>query len=442
MAEPKQIDFNSNAVSTETEIGISFSGSTSIWKDKECLNHGYTPRDVKILHREKEITAFTNHLADAVQNIVPGNLFLYGKSGTGKTMITRLITSVLEKSAAQKGIKVKVVYVHCGISRSNIRVLRAINDSLEMDVDQKITPTTNSFGGYFSKFCQLMQKHQGILIIILDEMDKLQDPDIMNYFARVKESGILEKNVCIIGITNDLKFEEMLDSRTMSVLGRNHIVFTPYDANQLRDILEQRAKFAFLPGVLDETVIPLCAAYAAQEHGDARKAIELLKLAGIIASEENQTKITEEHVKKANNIVDINLAAEVIRTLPTQSKLVLLSCVIDSFKEIKNYTSHTGEIYNVYKEISRLIGIEVLTQRRVTALLTELNTLSIVNINLIFKGRYGSTKEVSLTAPGQAYYDIIMEDSRIKEYSEKIKSIAKRSSTFNFPVEMSVPSIG
>lgn len=410
-------------LTTEKQISIDFSETNRIWRDKECLNHGYTPRDVRILHREKEIKALTNHLKDALHNIVPGNLFLYGKSGTGKTMITKLITSVLEGSAAEKNIKIKTVYIHCAMTRSNIQILRSINDSLEMDTTQKITKTANSFEVYYSKFLELMKKNKVMLILILDEMDKLKDPDIMNLFARVKESELLEQNICIIGITNDTKFEEDLDSRTMSALGRSHIVFTPYDANQLRDILKQRADCAFNPGILDETVIPLCAAYAAQEHGDARRAIELMKLSATIAEEQNADRITESHVKSANERIDKNLSAEVIRTLPTQSKAILLSCIVDGFRVKKGYVSHTSEIYSVYKEISKTIGIEVLTQRRMTDLLTELDTLGIINAKPIFKGRYGRTKEVTLPASGQVYLSIVMEDYRINAYNQKIDEL-------------------
>lgn len=418
-------------LTTEEQIGIDFSETNGIWRDKECLNHGYTPRDVKILHREKEIKAFTSHLKDAVRNIVPGNLFLYGKSGTGKTMITKLITSILERNALEKNIKIKTVYIHCATTRSNLLILRSINDSLEMDMIQKITKTANSFGVYFSKFLQLMKKNKVMLILILDEMDKLKDPDIMNLFARVKESELLEQNICIIGITNDTKFEEDLDSRTMSVLGRCHIVFSPYDANQLRDILSQRAQLAFMPGVLDGTVIPLCAAYAAQEHGDARRAIELMKLAATVAEEQNADRITENHVKSANERIDKNLSAEIIRTLPTQSKLILLGCIIDGFRGKKGYVSHTSEIYNIYKEVSKMIGIEILTQRRMTDLLTELDTLSIINAKPIFKGRYGRTKEVTLTAPSQVYLSIVMEDYRINAYNQEIDDLINLYSKMN-----------
>ncbi len=209
----------------------------------------------------------------------------------------------------------------------------------------------------------------------------------------------------------------------MSALGRSHIVFTPYDANQLRDILKQRADCAFNPGILDETVIPLCAAYAAQEHGDARRAIELMKLSATIAEEQNADRITESHVKSANERIDKNLSAEVIRTLPTQSKAILLSCIVDGFRLKKGYVSHTSEIYSVYKEISKTIGIEVLTQRRMTDLLTELDTLGIINAKPIFKGRYGRTKEVTLPASGQVYLSIVMEDYRINAYNQKIDEL-------------------
>jgi cell division control protein 6 len=411
---------------TVAEIDINFDQIGNIWRDKKCLDKGYTPKDVRILHREKEIKTYTRHLADALQNIVPGNLFVYGKMGTGKTMITNLITSKLEKKAAEKGINVKTVYIHCATARTNIDVMRVVNNQLMLYIDSKLSKTANSFNVYFTKFCQLMKKWNGILIIILDEIDKLEDPDIINLFARVKESRYLDENVCLIGITNDTRFEENLDARTLSVIARTNVIFSPYDANQLRDILRQRAEFAFSPGILDETVIPLCAAYAAQENGDARKAIELLKLSAVIAEEKNEERVTEAHVKLAQNRVDADMCSEMIQTLPTHSKIVLLSCIIDSLKGKGNHVSITGEIYIVYKELCKMICLEILTQRRVTDLLAELGVVGILNVKMKSKGRYGRTKEVTLMAPYQVYLDILMHDYRINGYKEAIEEKMRR----------------
>ncbi len=133
-------------------------------------------------------------------------------------------------------------------------------------------------------------------------------------------------------------------------------------------------------------------------------------------------------------LVDQNLTTEVIRTLPTQSKLVLLSCVVDGLTGLLGHVSHTGDVYSIYKELSKMIGIETLTQRRMTDLLTELNTMSIITLKMVFKGRYGNTKEVRLTAPGQVYYNVIMEDTRIKDYEESIKGLTRASKLYTNPL--------
>ncbi len=403
----------------ETDLQFEQLIGSSIWHNKKCLDKGYTPIDVKIMHRKKEIETYMRHLSDALQNIVPGNLFIYGKIGTGKTMITKLVTSQLEKKALEYGVKVKAVYIQCEASSTNTAVFRVINNSLMVETGMEITKTANSFNIYFMKFCQLMKRLNGILIIIFDEIDKLDNPDILNLLSRVKESGFLDENVCIIGITNDIGFEENLDARTMSVLSRTNIIFSPYNANQLRDILQQRAEMAFKPGVLEEAVIPICAAYAAQEHGDARKALELLRVGGIIAVERGEKKVTEEHVKIAKDRIEQDKATEIIRTLPTHSKLVLASCIINLSKET-SYKSHTGEIYNTYKDFCMKVGLEVMTQRRITDFLSELSALGLINAITICKGRHGRTKEVTLAVTMGSALDVLVEDYRLKSLKDTL----------------------
>ncbi len=190
-------------------------------------------------------------------------------------------------------------------------------------------------------------------------------------------------------------------------------MFSPYDANQLRDILYQRAEKAFNPGVLEDTIIPLCAAYAAQEHGDARKAIELLMYSGNIAEEQHADRVTENHIDLAKERIETDKTTEFIRTLPTQSKLVFAACISNVSQKPQTCT-YTGEVYSSYKQMAQEIGIEVLTQRRVTDLISELGMSSLLNVTEIFKGRYGRTREVTLTiTPSVAWY-ILIEDDRLK----------------------------
>jgi cell division control protein 6 len=219
-----------------------------------------------------------------------------------------------------------------------------------------------------------------------------------------------------MGISNDLKFTDFLDPRVKSSLGEEEIVFPPYDANQLRDILNHRADVAFEDGALTDDVIPLCAAFAAQEHGDARRALDLLRTAGELAERDQTDVVDENHVRKAQEKIELDRVVEVVRTLPTQSKLVLFSIITLEKNGVNNI--NTGEVYNVYQRLCEEIDVDILTQRRVTDLISELDMLGIVNAVVVSKGRYGRTKEISLSVPIAETEAVLMSDSRLSDIED------------------------
>jgi cell division control protein 6 len=214
-----------------------------------------------------------------------------------------------------------------------------------------------------------------------------------------------------MGISNDLKFTDFLDPRVKSSLGEEEIVFPPYDANQLRDILQHRAEVAFKPDALTEDVIPLCAAFAAQEHGDARRALDLLRTAGELAERSQADRVEESDVRQAQDKIELDRVVEVVRTLPTQSKIVLFSITLLEKHGVD--AINTGEVFNIYKRLCEAIDADVLTQRRVTDLISELDMLGIVNAVVVSKGRYGRTKEISLSVPIEETEAVLLSDSRL-----------------------------
>jgi cell division control protein 6 len=159
-------------------------------------------------------------------------------------------------------------------------------------------------------------------------------------------------------------------------------------------------------------VIPLCAAFAAQEHGDARRALDLLRVAGEIAERENKSQVEEQHVRNAQEKIEIDRVVEVVRTLPTQSKLALYSVMLLRNNGYRNVT--TGEVYNVYRQLCIHVDMDILTQRRVTDLMSELDMLGIVNAVVVSKGRYGRTKEIVLSVPITSTKKVLFEDYRLK----------------------------
>ncbi|SDC71755.1 Cdc6/Cdc18 family protein [Natrinema hispanicum] len=270
----------------------------------------------------------------------------------------------------------------------------------------------------YSVFFDAVDYDERVVVIMLDEIDKLVEKsgdDTLYNLSRMN-SELENSRVSIIGISNDLKFTDFLDPRVKSSLGEEEIVFPPYDANQLRDILEHRSNVAFKHGALSEDVIPLCAAFAAQEHGDARRALDLLRTAGELAERSQAETIVEEHVRQAQDKIELDRVVEVVRTLPTQSKLVLFAIILLEKNGV--HSINTGEVFNIYKRLCEEIDADVLTQRRVTDLISELDMLGIVNAVVVSKGRYGRTKEISLSVPLEETEAVLLSDSRLSDIDD------------------------
>ncbi|SDF27102.1 Cdc6/Cdc18 family protein [Halorientalis regularis] len=270
----------------------------------------------------------------------------------------------------------------------------------------------------YNSFFEAVDYHERVVVIMLDEIDKLVEKsgdDTLYNLSRMN-SELENSRVSIMGISNDLKFTDFLDPRVKSSLGEEEIVFPPYDANQLRDILQHRADDAFENEALSDDVIPLCAAFAAQEHGDARRALDLLRTAGELAERGQTERVEEDHVRRAQEKIELDRVVEVVRTLPTQSKLVLFAIILLEKNGVHNI--NTGEVYNIYKRLCDEIDADTLTQRRVTDLISELDMLGIVNAVVVSKGRYGRTKEISLSVPIDETEAVLLSDSRLGDIED------------------------
>ena len=287
----------------------------------------------------------------------------------------------------------------------------AIEDARDEIEDFESVPMTGwPTDRVYSVFFDAVDYHERVVVIMLDEIDKLVEKsgdDTLYNLSRMN-SELENSRVSIIGISNDLKFTDFLDPRVKSSLGEEEIVFPPYDANQLQDILQHRAEDAFEGGSLSDGVIPLCSALAAQEHGDARRALDLLRTAGELAERDQIDDVEEDHVRQAQEKIELDRVVEVVRTLPTQSKIVLFATIL----------LEKNEVYNIYTTLCEEIDADDLTQRRVTDLISELDMLGIVNAVVVSKGRYGRTKEISLSVPTEETEAVLISDSRLAELDD------------------------
>lgn len=391
--------------------------SDSLFVNREAMRPTYMPEILP--HREKETDNLASVLVPALRDETPSNVFIYGKTGTGKTAVVKFIGRELIKKGEETGKKVNFIYINCEIVDTQYRLLQNIANHFIDEWDERIPFTGWPTDEVYAKLKQMIEKQGGVTVIILDEVDKLKGDEALYNLSRIN-SDLKNAKVSIVGISNDLKFTEFLDPRVKSSLGEENMIFPPYDAGELRDILNQRVCVAFKKGVIEEDVVPLCSALAAQEHGDARRALDLLRMSAELAERSNALKITKKYVKLAQNKIEVDRIIEVVRTLPTQSKLILLAVLLQEKHNEKTESTGvitTGEVYSIYKDLCRKTRADFLTQRRVADLISELDMLGVITARVISKGRYGRTRDIK-TSSSEDIMSILQEDEVFKELSE------------------------
>jgi cell division control protein 6 len=370
----------------------SYVDKDSVFKNKDALTTNYRPEN--ILHREEQIDELASILAPSLKGNDPSNVFLYGSVGTGKTLIVKHVTEQLKNVADNKDIDVNIIYINCKMKKvadTEYRLLAKLARQLGEEVPSTGLPTDEIYNRFFNA----LQEQKGVVVIALDEIDalvkKVGDEFLYN-LTRINDD-LDETKVSILGISNDLNFTDYMDSRVKSSLSEEEIIFPPYNAIELRKILKDRTDKAFIEDALADGVISKCSALAAQEHGDARRALDLLRVAGELSERSEAETIEKEHVDRAQSKIERDRVVETVRSQPKHSKLVLYTILEMTEDEAE---IATGDVYSEYKELCEELEISELTQRRVSGLISELDMLGVINAKVISKGRYGRTRQISV----------------------------------------------
>ena len=384
----------------------------SLFQNKEALQSKYTPEE--IMHRDEQIDYVAHILAPSLRMEKPSNLFVYGKTGTGKTLSIRFILNQMVAIAKKKNIQLEFLYVNCKLKKvvdTEYRLIAELARYFGKDIPATGLPTDEVYKIFF----KVLDSKKRLFILILDEIDQLVKKvgdEIIYNLTRI--NGELDNaQLSLIGISNDLIFADNLDPRVKSSLSEEELVFPPYNALQIQDILRKRSEIAFKEGMINSGVIEKCSAYAAREHGDARRALELLRVSGEIAERQDKETIDLSCLDMAEEKIERDRVFDIIKTQPKQFQAVIYSifAIRNNGKSV-----FTGEIYEFYKELCMKTNLRPLTQRRVSDVIAELDMSGIVNAKVISKGRYGRTREITLTIPKSVkpkIIDMLMEELNI-----------------------------
>jgi archaeal cell division control protein 6 len=360
--------------------------------DKSVLLSAYIPDEIPF--RDEQIQEVANILAPVLRCEKPSNLFIYGKTGTGKTVSVKHVLASLKNVAVKQYVPLRNIYLNCKLKKvadTEYRLIAQLIREFGKEVPATGLPTDE----LYSTFYHLLDAQKSVVLLVLDEIDQLTKKigdDILYNLTRI--NGELKRShITLIGISNSLIFSENLDPRVKSSLSEEELIFAPYNAFQIQDILQHRVAKAFAPDILEAGVVQKCAAFAARDHGDARRAIDLLRVAGEIAERSASSRLTLQHLDDAERKVESDKILQAALGHPKQFQLVLYTILLFSDKQ----RVFTGEIYEVYQKLCQQVKFPVLTQRRISDILAELDMLGMIQAKIISKGRYGRTREIALS---------------------------------------------
>ena len=258
-----------------------------------------------------------------------------------------------------------------------------------------------------------MNKENTNAVFVIDEIDYLAElvqktgKDILYQITRANER-LENGSLSLIGVSNDLTFKERLDPRVISTLSEEEIVFTNYNQPQIQEILNARISQAFADGVITTGALNLCSSLAGRESGDARRAIDLLRVAAEIAERAQNAHVNETHVREATQKIEENKEVIALKSYPLHEKLLILSVM-------KSTELSTGEVYSVYKGLCKEIRQKELTQRRVTQMLSEIELSGIISGRIVYQGTHGNTKKFKLTISSEIVRDTFSNEITLQD---------------------------
>ncbi len=382
----------------------------------------------RLVGRDSQLTEITRHFRGAINGERSPDLFLYGPSGTGKSLVINTVCENLLESCETRDCQFGVIHMNC----RNVETLGSAVYKLAQKIatDAGVSVEVPKHGikmkEKWRELYRLATNNYDTIVFILDDLDLLvgrrdiDEPAYSRLFYQLSQNGGSQNskaNVLVTSITNDSTFISEIKNHSQEGLNHKNVHFTGYDAEQLREILSHRTD-AFYEKALSEDVIPLIAAFAAQSNGDARKAIDLMRTAGYRAEREMANQVTGAHVRKAQAKVDKNRVLKIIRGISTEKKLCLLATAAVA-RQTDNETAKSPNGYTVYQYLTDTLNVEQYYRETYVNKMKELTTYPLLKSERTSQGPHtGSYLEFSFAENPTTIVDALCEDSRFDDVHE------------------------
>jgi cell division control protein 6 len=397
-----------------------FSNQQTVFLDRNAISPHFMPAHLPF--REKQIEEVSGTVSVLLNGKKADNLFLYGKTGSGKTSVTRHVLQQLLEFAGKHSKAVNGTYINCRNHNSKYRIMSKIVK--ELFPEENFLGFSAAF--VYDKVLEGISKNRTAYCIVLDEVDKVKDLDDLMYSLTRSNDELENGSVSLIGISNNIFFKERLDPRTKSSLCQHEMVFPPYNAEELKQILSERTKLAFKPGCVEESAVNLAAAFAANESGDARTAVMLLQKAGEIADKKGESVVRDEHVQRAKKKVEEEIVLQHVTNLPKHQQLLLRAIaglclqkksqqrITGSFEEAPLFS---GEVYEEYVRMAKSAKEPPVSARWYREYVSELEMFGLIITAASGQGIRGNTRLIRLSFDAKKIKEAL--ETQLAEGTEK-----------------------
>ncbi|WP_226011910.1 Cdc6/Cdc18 family protein [Halomicrobium salinisoli] len=411
----------------------------TVFENKDLVDPNTIVDQDRIYGRDEQLAAEARAFRDTLDGERPPDLLLYGPSGTGKTLTVKAVANKVKQRAKQEGLVFDFVAVNFKTMESHtldravwkLGYQTAQKAGVVWDIPRKGVSTDAKY----VRLYEIVDEHFDSLVFILDEIDALtghKNEDEPAYsrllysLSRVMAEQHVDTLISTVVVTNYPKFRENLDSRTDSSYNPNGIHFSDYDANELIEILDRR-RDAFKQDALKEGVIELVAAYGAQNEGDARRAIDLLRDAGEIANRDGDSKVREDHVQSANDSVVKNRVLEIVGGMSLQKKLSLYAAALVA--DVNDGAAPSPVVYRAYKTVCKMSDREIYTQETVNSHINKAGTYGVLESERTSSGyKSGVHLLFEFNEPVDAVLETIEDDSAFDDIeAEEVRSMAAKA---------------
>ena len=391
-----------------------------VFVKKSALDTSNQPE--KIVSRVNEVEKIVRYISDYEQQQTVPLVSIYGRSGTGKSTLVRYVCNYFPE--------IKLCFV-------NLRKAKTVFGTINLILNELDQPSLASAQGMNLGMEKIREailtittlEKKKLFVLALDEFDvifydKRGNPSdfvykLVEMQAELKSKGCL---AMIFTVSNNVLSDYDLDDRIRSRIGNSEIFFKPYTKEETLKILQQRSEEAFGKKI-DEKVLEECAKISFLEHGDARRAVDLLRVSAEIAAKEKKDLLVK-HVKDASKQIQKDRVEEVISSLSHHSKLICLVLASKTFGLDKMQHS-TMSIFEKYKEY---VQSEPVSYRRFSELLKDLENTGLIISDTRSNGQKGYRSEFQLVVDPRIVGEMINKEWWEK-HVVKIKTFLEEDAT-------------